>query len=353
MGFVCLEANPQTNTNSQPVQNSNPFKLTRLTLPIHLSHLKSGNTLSTNGKVLVLQDGSSTIEVRKPPDFKPTKIPWRNGVLRDIVWSAGLNAFILLTKNALYSLKLNAHEAYLPPSLNPAAEFTVRAYSQIKPSDEQGSFWRCACVQSTLYIAYAGRTTGSEGVSSFLYIASLGFGTVIDEYAVTGSSCKLVNRWIPPKTCANHEGIWCIRYHPETDQLGCAIVDASNNQWRLEIRSRESFACLWKINMPFLSGDCEIFPFPNGEWLATNSFNIRLLQIGYQVLRSAVEYERELKNAIVINDLYLVIRTKSTVEVHRLDGPKWCHLCLMWIEKEFGNRFIRKERRKTNPHTDR
>ena len=189
-----------------------------------------------------------------------------------------------------------------------------------------------------------------ECVSSYLYIGSLGFGTVIDEYTLTGSSFKLMNRWIPPKTCANHEGIWCIRYHPETDQLGCAIVDATNNQWRLEIRSRESFACLWRINMPFLSGDCEISPFPNGEWLATNSFNIRLLQIGYQVLKSAVEYERELKNAIVINDLYLVIRTKSTVEVHRLDGPKWCHLCLMWIEKEFWNRFIEKERRKKSTH---
>jgi hypothetical protein len=156
----------------------------------------------------------------------------------------------------------------------------------------------------------------------FLYLGSLGFGTVIDEYALTRSSSKFTSQWSSPKTCASHEGIWCIRYHPETDQLGCAIVDATNNQWRLEIRSRESFTCLWKINMPFLSGDCEISPFPNGEWLATNSFNIRLLQIGHQVLRSAVEYERELKNAVVINDLYLAIRTKSTMEVHRIDAKK-------------------------------
>ena len=162
IGFMFLDLHEKNFTKKepepQPEQSSNPFKLTRLTTPSYLAHLKSGNTLSTNGTLLVLQDGSGTIQVRTPPDFQPKKIPWRNGVLRDIVWSSGLNTFLLLTKNALYSLRYHPPEPFQLPAPNLESEFTISAYSKIKPYDEECAFWRCACVQSTLYITYAGRT---------------------------------------------------------------------------------------------------------------------------------------------------------------------------------------------------
>ena len=45
------------------------------------------------------------------------------------------------------------------------------------------------------------------------------------------TSCKFVNRWTPPKTCANHEGIWSIRHHPDTDHIGMSIMSGNTNEW--------------------------------------------------------------------------------------------------------------------------
>jgi len=130
------------------------------------------------------------------------------------------------------------------------------------------------------------------------------------------SSCKFVNRWLPPQTCSNYEGIWCIRYKPETDQLGITIMDSRTNQWRMEIRSRTKFNVIWQIVLPVSHGDCEISSLPNGEWLAINSCGVRLVQVVNKKLKAAVEYERELKNAVAFNKLYFAVRTKNTLEIH-------------------------------------
>jgi len=136
------------------------------------------------------------------------------------------------------------------------------------------------------------------------------------------SSCKFVKRWTPPNTCGMYDGIWCIRYHPETNQLGFTILDTRTNQWRIEIRNRNRLTTVWKTVLPISHGDSEISPLPNGEWLAINSFGIRLVQVANQKLKAAVEYERELRNAIVVNNFYFVIRSKTTLEFHQLKRSK-------------------------------
>ena len=152
------------------------------------------------------------------------------------------------------------------------------------------------------------------GLSYFLY--SIGCGTIIDEYSLGTSECKLLNRWMPPKTCAAHEGIWCIRYQPESDHLGLTIIDATNNQWRMEVRNRTNLGVIWQIVLPVSHGDCEISSLPNKEWLVVNSCGVRLVQIVNQKLKAAVEYERELKNVVAFDNLYVAVRTKNTLEIH-------------------------------------
>src|SRR4051794_17056940 len=84
-------------------QDDNKFHINRLTIPISISHLKTGNTLSTNDDILVIQDGSTTIEIRTPPKFEPKRMPWRNGLIRDIIWCSELNVFALLTQHSLFT----------------------------------------------------------------------------------------------------------------------------------------------------------------------------------------------------------------------------------------------------------
>jgi hypothetical protein len=149
-----------------------------------------------------------------------------------------------------------------------------------------------------------------------------GYGTVIEQYEMTKWSCRLIQRWRSPTTCAMHEGIWCIRYHPNNDKLGIAIVNGQTNQWRFEIRDRKNFLPLFRINLPLIAGDCELSPLSNAEWLATNSCDVHLIHIVPEKIEAVVQYERELKNAIVIGNHYLVIRTKSSLDIHPLNSIK-------------------------------
>ena len=127
-----------------------------------------------------------------------------------------------------------------------------------------------------------------------------------------------MKRWTPPHTCATHEGIWCIRYHPNLDHIGMTIMNSHSNEWRFEIRNRKDLSQIWRTALPVGNGDCELSPFGKTQWLVINSCGIRLLQIGDEKFKVAVEYERELRNAITIGNDYLVIRTKNTVDVHAM-----------------------------------
>ncbi|CAF2447024.1 unnamed protein product [Rotaria sp. Silwood2] len=285
-------------------ENPDEFRLNQLTQPIYISHVKTGNTLCSNDHILLLQDGSTTIEFRTPPKFQPTHISWHNGLIRDTTWCSDLNVFIVLTKDALFSVSPISLFTIETATNKPLVDLKISAYKTVKPYNDNVSFWRCTCAGETLYINYSG------------------FGTVIDEYSLTASSCKHINRWTPPKTCATYEGIWCIRYQQETDQLGFSIMNSRNNQWHLEIRNRKEFALLWQIVLPLGNGDCELSTLPNREWLAVNSCGIRLIQISNQKLKAGVEYQRELKNAVAIGNLYFAIRTKNTIEIHQIKQSK-------------------------------
>lgn len=117
-------------------------------------------------------------------------------------------------------------------------------------------------------------------------------------------------------TCAPYEGIWCLRFHPSLEQLGFTVMDCRNNQWRFEIRERKTLNRLWQTPLPLGVGDCELSPLINGDWLMINSCGSRLVQLSGRGVKAAVDYERELKNAITLQDEYFVIRTKNTLDVH-------------------------------------
>lgn len=135
-------------------QNSSSFvfDLNQLTVPDHVSHIKTGHTIATNGRILLVQDGPTTLEFAVPPKFDMKKIPWKFGLLRDLVWSEELSMFILLTKSNLYGLQIGGIA-----DANSEPRLSSLCYSKIIPSSNDKSFWRCMCVGSTVYISYSGK----------------------------------------------------------------------------------------------------------------------------------------------------------------------------------------------------
>lgn len=95
-------------------------------------------------------------------------------------------------------------------------------------------------------------------------------------------------------------------------------MNGQNNQWRFEIRNRKNFSLIWQTALPLTHGDCELSPLPDKQWVAINSCGVRLIQIANRKLKAAVEYERELRNAIPLGNDYFLVRTKQTIEVHTI-----------------------------------
>jgi len=126
-----------------------------MTSPMHLSHVKPGYTLCSNGNVMLMQDGSTTIEFRLLPNLEPKKLPWRFGLVRDIIWCSDLDVFLLLTKDALYSISPKSLLIPATATNKPMPDFTINTYKKVEPYDVNASFWRFTCVGTTLYISYS------------------------------------------------------------------------------------------------------------------------------------------------------------------------------------------------------
>lgn len=133
------------------------LNLNHLTVPIYVAHVKPGSTVSANDDSFLIQDGSTTIEIRTPPTFEPKRVPWRDGLIRDIAWCSQLNVFILLTQKSLFTF--NPHTLLAPSTttINTDIQLKITSYSKIKPYSDAHSFWRCTCIGTTIYISYSGK----------------------------------------------------------------------------------------------------------------------------------------------------------------------------------------------------
>ncbi|CAF3535510.1 unnamed protein product [Rotaria socialis] len=284
-------------SNQEISEKDDRFKLMELGIPYNVTHMKSGNTLCSDDSLVILQNGATTLEIRTPPKFEAKQIPWHDGLIRDIVWSSELKVFVLLTKKSLFTFDSKTTDC-AAGTAHDDSQLKIKAYSNVKPYNDKALFWRCACFDTKLFISYSGSST------------------VIDEYILGPSSCTIVNHYEPPQTCAYNEGIWCIRTHPNTKQIGMTVMNSNNNTWRFEIRDPTNLAHIWQTPLPIPHGDGEVTPLPNGDWLIVNSCGARFIQISNLAIKLAVEYERELKNAILFRKKYFIIRTKNTLEIH-------------------------------------
>ncbi|CAF2145885.1 unnamed protein product [Rotaria magnacalcarata] len=286
-------------SNKKISKNDDGLNLIALGVPSNVTHMKSGNTLCSNDSLVILQNGATTLEIRTAPKFEAKQIPWHDGLIRDIVWNSELNVFVLLTKKSLFTFDSKTIDS-ATVTANNDSRLKIKAYSNIKPYNDKALFWRCTCVGTKLFISYSG------------------FSTVIDEYILEPSSCTFVKRYAPPQTCANHEGIWCIRTHPNTEQIGMTVMNPNNNGWRFETRDPNNLAHIWETRVPIANGDGELTPLADGDWLIVNSCGTRFIQISNLAIKYVVEYERELKNAISFSKDYFIVRTKNTLEIHLL-----------------------------------
>ena len=137
-------------------QTSFPLNLTKLSVPFNVLHVKTGHTLCANRKLLVIQDGPTTLEIFKLPELTMTRIPWNFGMMRDLIWSDDLNMFLVLMRNSLRNINLGVFDG---PTVSSSDKNSTagKEYTNVKPFGDEGAFWRCTCAQKTIFITYTGR----------------------------------------------------------------------------------------------------------------------------------------------------------------------------------------------------
>jgi hypothetical protein len=107
------------------------------------------------------------IEFRTLPEFKRKRLPWRYGLVRDIVWSSHFNKFILLTRDAAFNISPESMLISQKARNKPIADFTVNKYNEIKPFNNTHVFWRCTSTGNSLYIIYSGTRQRIKGNSFY------------------------------------------------------------------------------------------------------------------------------------------------------------------------------------------
>ena len=154
--YVYLETRNEKYIQQESRENNDQLKLNKLNIPILVTDAQLGNTLCSNGTILVLQRTSSTIGFWRLPTLQSTNIPWRHGLIRDITWCFDLNVFIILAKDTLFSF--DPQPLFIPEGAinRPLRKLATKIYHTVKPFAEDTSFWRCACVGTKLYISYSG-----------------------------------------------------------------------------------------------------------------------------------------------------------------------------------------------------
>lgn len=144
-----------TKTMSDSRKTDSSFLFNNLTIPTEISHIKAGHTLCVNEKLLVVQDGPTTLEIRLIGEFKAKRVPWNFGLIRDLIWSRELGLFFALTKTCLLSLNLEEFgRAKTLTSGSP--QFDINLYTSVRPADEINSFWRLTSIDKFLYVSYTG-----------------------------------------------------------------------------------------------------------------------------------------------------------------------------------------------------
>jgi hypothetical protein len=134
-----------------------PFDLDRISVPHYGSHVQPGHGMCTDGNVLLFQDGSTILEFRTLSNFESKRIHWRHGLIRDIIYSSHFDRFILLTRDAVYSISGKPMLEYARVRNKPLVDFPISKFEGIQPFDDRHLFWRCTSVGKSLYIIYQGK----------------------------------------------------------------------------------------------------------------------------------------------------------------------------------------------------
>ena len=213
------------------------------------------------------------------------QIPWKFDFIRDMCWSWTLHSFIVTTRN---------REIYMINDKTLAIEI-------VQTIDEQ-DWSSCTCSDTSLYL-----TARREGTNIF-------------EFNLL-SSFDLIKRWKPPNSCKQYEVILNTAYENKT--LALVIANATTSIVHIELRLSTTLTRLWShqlgishtIGQPLIR--CSSLKC--NEWLVIDNNTEQLFHIEKDgQMKGIFPCNLSPWNAVMFGPNLLAIRTKNSVDFHRL-----------------------------------
>lgn len=208
---------------------------------------------------------------------------WPHHVIWNMCWSSALNQFIIVEENNIFLVNPN-----------------TMSIENLETIEKQK--W-LSCTTSDQY----------------LFLSSKQWGSEIVKYRLL-PSVSLIQKWKSPDTCQRDEFIDDIVYNNGNVLL--IITNQLKTTVRIELRSSETFDCIWILLLDILCKQNKTFcccSLNNDEWLMTDYETRRLIHItknGQQ--KSAITYSEIPYQVCRFASHRLAISTSIGVNLHKL-----------------------------------
>jgi hypothetical protein len=151
-----------------------------------------------------------------------------------------------------------------------------------------------------------------------LYLSTFGSGSAIFEF-ILFPSIQLRKQWTSPETCTQDQIIMNIVYQTKT--LAMTIVDASNKDKLIEIRSATALDRLWslRLDIEYSNQMIRCCSLNHNDWLVFACNTSRLLHISKDgKVQATSEYNEQLAFGSLFDGNKLLISTDKNINLHEL-----------------------------------
>lgn len=148
-----------------------------------------------------------------------------------------------------------------------------------------------------------------------LFLSTVEWGSSIYEFDLHASFQQL-KVWHSPVTCAKDEIICDLKY--ANHHLAIPISSKHRPNSRIELRSAETFECLWSVS---IHGRCRCCSINGDQWLVMDQDDSRFYHIsadGGLLKMDRYEHHEPLEDLIPWGENQLAVLTKHSVNLHDL-----------------------------------
>jgi hypothetical protein len=239
------------------------------------------NSVTSSDRFLLVHIGSNLCLIDQDLSVMKQK-EWNDGPIIDMCWSSALARFVVIVKNDILLIDEN------------------RLSSEQIQQAEGKTLWACGCSNKSLYLS---RNAWDSSLLEFSLLPAIRF----------------VKLWKTTDRSQQEQRIDAIVYSHGT--LALVINDRSSQEKLMELRSLETFATLWSIQLDLSYNEriVRCCLLSHSEWLLADWHTSRLFHVTNKGKLKKTDIYQSVPNGMTLFcSNILVILANKTINFHKL-----------------------------------